>query len=108
MNGQEVVRRSQLMSRDAPEGLRVAFSTIVDVGRPDGTIARFPASYRLWYSSDDALVELIRQAGLASSLRTARTTWTRPMRPVSVGSWWSAVPVSDEGGIGLGAAPDAG
>ena len=26
------------------------------------------------------------------------------MRPVSVGSWWSAVPVSDEGGIGLGAA----
>ena len=65
MNGQEVVRRSQLMRREAPEGLRVAFSTIVDVGRPDGTIARFPASYRLWYSSDDALVELIRQAGLA-------------------------------------------
>jgi SAM-dependent methyltransferase len=65
MNGQEVVRRSQLMLREAPEGLRVAFSTIVDVGRPDGTIARFPASYRLWYSSDDALVELIRQAGLA-------------------------------------------
>ena len=65
MNGQEVVRRSQLMRRKAPEGLRVAFSTIVDVGRPDGTIARFPASYRLWYPSDDALVELVRQAGLA-------------------------------------------
>jgi SAM-dependent methyltransferase len=65
MNGQEVVRRSQLMRREAPEGLRVAFSTIVDVGRPDGTIARFPASYRLWYPSDDALVELVRQAGLA-------------------------------------------
>jgi len=65
MNGREVVRRSQLMRREAPEGLRVAFSTIVDVGRPDGTIARFPASYRLWYPSDDALVELVRQAGLA-------------------------------------------
>jgi hypothetical protein len=65
MNGQEVVRRSQLMRREAPEGLRVAFSTIVDVGRPDGTIARFPASHRLWYPSHDALVQLVRQAGLA-------------------------------------------
>ncbi|HEX6474744.1 MAG TPA: class I SAM-dependent methyltransferase [Candidatus Limnocylindria bacterium] len=65
MNGQEVVRRSQLMRREAPEGLRVAFSTIVDLGRPDGTIARFPASYRLWYPSDDALVALVREAGLA-------------------------------------------
>ena len=65
LNGKEVVRRSQLMRREAPEGLRVAFSTIVDVGRPDGTIARFPASYRLWYPLDDALVALVRQAGLA-------------------------------------------
>jgi SAM-dependent methyltransferase len=65
LNGQEVVRRSQLMRREAPEGLRVAFSTMVDVGRPDGTIARYPASYRLWYPSDDALVALIREAGLA-------------------------------------------
>jgi SAM-dependent methyltransferase len=65
MNGQEVVRRSQLMRREAPEGLRVAFSTIVDLGRPDGTIARFPASYRLWYPSDDALGAVIREAGLA-------------------------------------------
>jgi SAM-dependent methyltransferase len=65
MNGQEVVRRSQLMLREAPEGLRVAFSTMVDLGRPDGTIARYPASYRLWYPSDDALVALIREAGLA-------------------------------------------
>lgn len=65
MNGQEVVRRSQLIRREAPEGLRVAFSTIVDLGRPDGTIARFPASYRLWYPSDDALVALVREAGLA-------------------------------------------
>ena len=65
MHGQDVVRRSQLMRREAPEGLRVAFSTIVDLGRPDGTIARFPASYRLWYPWDDALAALIREAGLA-------------------------------------------
>jgi SAM-dependent methyltransferase len=65
LNGQEVVRRSQLMRREAPEGLRVAFSTIVDLGRPDGTIARFPASYRLWYPSDDALAALVREAGMA-------------------------------------------
>jgi SAM-dependent methyltransferase len=65
LDGQPVVRRSQLMRRQTPEGLRVAFSTIVDLGRPDGTIARLPASYRLWYSSDDALAAVIREAGLA-------------------------------------------
>ena len=61
----EVVRRSQLMVRQAPEGLRVVFSTIVDVGRPDGTIARLPASHRLWYPSSDALAALVGKAGLA-------------------------------------------
>jgi SAM-dependent methyltransferase len=68
MDGQPVVRRSQLQRRETPEGLRVAFSTIVDLGRPDGTIARLPASYRLWYSSDDALAAVIREAGLAIEL----------------------------------------
>jgi SAM-dependent methyltransferase len=68
VDGREVVRRSQLMRREAPEGLRVAFSTIVDLGRPDGTIARLPASHRLWYSSDDALAAVIREAGLAIEL----------------------------------------
>jgi SAM-dependent methyltransferase len=65
MDGREVVRRSQLLRREAPEGLHVAFSTIVDLGRPDGTIARLPASHRLWYSSDDALAAIIREAGMA-------------------------------------------
>jgi SAM-dependent methyltransferase len=65
MDGRAVVRRSQLLLREAPEGLRVAFSTIVDLGRPDGTIARLPASHRLWYSSDDALAAIIREAGMA-------------------------------------------
>jgi hypothetical protein len=65
MEGRAVVRRSHLLLREAPEGLRVAFSTIVDLGRPDGTIARLPASHRLWYSSDDALDAIIREAGMA-------------------------------------------
>ena len=68
MDGQTAVRRSQLMRRETPEGLRVAFSTIVDLGRPDGTIARLPASYRLWYSSYDVLAAMIGEAGLAIEL----------------------------------------
>jgi SAM-dependent methyltransferase len=64
----EYVRRSQLMVREAPEGLRVVFSTLVDVGRPDGTIARLPASHRLWYPSSDVLASLVREAGLVEEL----------------------------------------
>ncbi len=56
------------MVREAPEGLRVAFSTLVDVGRPDGTIARLPASHRLWYPSPVVLRTLVREAGLAEEL----------------------------------------
>jgi SAM-dependent methyltransferase len=65
LDGRPVVRRSQIMRRESPEGLRVSFSTIVDLGRPDGTIARLPASYRLWYSSYDVLAAVVREAGLA-------------------------------------------
>jgi SAM-dependent methyltransferase len=68
LGDRSVVRRSQLMRREAPEGLRVGFSTIVDVGRPDGTIARLPASYRLWYPFTDALSSLVREAGLVVEL----------------------------------------
>lgn len=68
VDGTEYVRRSQLMVREAPEGLRVVFSTLVDVGRPDGTIARLPASHRLWYPSPDVLRTLVREAGLAEEL----------------------------------------
>jgi SAM-dependent methyltransferase len=64
MDGLPVVRRSQLMRREAPEGLHVAFSTIVDLGRPDGTISRLPASHRLWYPSTDALAAIVREAGM--------------------------------------------
>lgn len=68
LHGRQVVRRSQLLRREAPEGLRVVFSTIVDVGQPDGTIARLPASHRLWYPFDEALTALVREAGLAVEL----------------------------------------
>ncbi len=68
VDGTEYVRRSQLMVREAPEGLRVAFSTLVDVGRPDGTIARLPASHRLWYPTPGVLNTLVREAGLADEL----------------------------------------
>lgn len=60
----EVVRRSQLLRREGPDGVAVAYSTLTDLVRPDGTITRLPASYRLWYPSSDALTALIEQAGL--------------------------------------------
>jgi hypothetical protein len=59
-----IIRRSQLMRRETPEGLRVIFSTVVDVEHRDGTMARLPASYRLWYPAPDALARLVRGAGL--------------------------------------------
>jgi len=65
IDGRKITRRSQLVRREAPEGLRVTLSTIVDAVRPDGTIARLPASYRLWYPSPDVLVQLVEAAGLA-------------------------------------------
>jgi hypothetical protein len=64
LGGREVVRRSALVRRETPEGLRVAFSTIADAVQPDGTIARLPASHELWYPSPEALAALVRQAGM--------------------------------------------
>jgi SAM-dependent methyltransferase len=60
----EVVRRSQLLRREAPEGLRVAYSTIVDVQRGDGTMTRVSAGFPLWYPSSEALIRLVEEAGL--------------------------------------------
>jgi SAM-dependent methyltransferase len=64
MDGDRVVRRSRLLRREGPDGLYVAFSTIVDRMRPDGTIARLPAGFRLWYPYPAQLVELLNGAGL--------------------------------------------
>ncbi|HYI65929.1 MAG TPA: class I SAM-dependent methyltransferase [Candidatus Limnocylindrales bacterium] len=63
--GRRMVRRSRLERRETPEGLRVAYSTLTDIVRPDGTIARLPASWRLWYPSPVALVALAAEAELA-------------------------------------------
>jgi len=60
-----IVRRSRLERRETPEGLRVAYATLTDVVRGDGTIARLPASFRLWYPSAAALVALAAEAELA-------------------------------------------
>jgi SAM-dependent methyltransferase len=68
LHGREVVRRSELVRRESPEGLRVAFSTIADAVQPDGTIARLPASHELWYPSPEALAALVRQAGMVVEL----------------------------------------
>lgn len=68
MGGREVVRRSELVRRESPEGLRVAFSTIADAVQPDGTIARLPASHQLWYPSPEALAALVKQAGMVVEL----------------------------------------
>jgi SAM-dependent methyltransferase len=59
-----VVRRSRLERHETPEGLRVAYTTLTDLVEADGTIARLPASFRLWYPSPTALVALAEQAGL--------------------------------------------
>jgi SAM-dependent methyltransferase len=63
--GRRVVRRSRLERRETPEGLRVAYATLTDVVGADGTIARLPASFRLWYPSAAAVVALVAEAGLA-------------------------------------------
>jgi len=68
LDGREVVRRSELVRRESPEGLRVAFSTIADAVQPDGTIARLPASHELWYPSPEALSALVMQAGMVVEL----------------------------------------
>jgi SAM-dependent methyltransferase len=62
--GRRVVRRSRLERRETPEGLRVDYATLTDLVEPDGTIARLPASFRLWYPSPTAIVELAAEAGL--------------------------------------------
>jgi SAM-dependent methyltransferase len=59
-----VVRRSRLVRTEAPEGLRVEYATLTDVVGADGTIARLPAGFRLWYPSPSALIGLAREAEL--------------------------------------------
>jgi SAM-dependent methyltransferase len=64
MGERHVVRRSRLSLNESPEGLRVDYSTLTDVVEPDGTIARLPAGFRLWYPSPSALIALAEEAQL--------------------------------------------
>ena len=59
-----IVRRSALTRRETPEGLRVDYATLTDLVEADGTIARLPASFRLWYPSPSATVALADEADL--------------------------------------------
>ncbi|MGH2417495.1 MAG: class I SAM-dependent methyltransferase [Candidatus Limnocylindria bacterium] len=63
-DGRRIVRRSRIERRETPEGLRVSYATLTDVVRADGTIARLPASFRLWYPSPAMLVALAAEAEL--------------------------------------------
>jgi len=65
MGDRRVVRRSRLVRHESPEGLRVDYATLTDLVEADGTIARLPAGFRLWYPSPGALVGLAEEAGLA-------------------------------------------
>lgn len=65
LGDRRVVRRSQLVRREVPEGLRVEYSTLTDLLGPDGTIARLPAGFRLWYPSVRALVGLVEEARMS-------------------------------------------
>ena len=62
--GRRIVRRSRIERRETPEGLRVSYATLTDVVQGDGTIARLPASFRLWYPSPAVLVALAAEAEL--------------------------------------------
>jgi SAM-dependent methyltransferase len=65
LGDRRVVRRSSLVRRTTPEGLRVEYSTLTDLVGADGTIARLPAGFRLWYPSVHALIGLADEARLA-------------------------------------------
>ncbi|HEX2883889.1 MAG TPA: class I SAM-dependent methyltransferase [Candidatus Limnocylindria bacterium] len=64
-----IVRRSALTRRETPEGLRVDYATLTDLVEADGTIARLPASFRLWYPEPTALIGLAAEAGLVAEAR---------------------------------------
>ena len=64
LGDRRVVRRSRLDRREAPEGLRVEYSTLTDIVEADGTITRLPAGFRLWYPSPEVTVALAGEANL--------------------------------------------
>ena len=59
-----IVRRSQLERWQEADGLRVAYATLTERQRPDGTIGSLPASFRLWYPSVESITQAAANAGL--------------------------------------------
>lgn len=68
LGGVTVTRRSRLMRQKRADETVVVLSTMTDVAHADGTFARLPAAFRLWYPSYVQLEDLVRRAGLAVSL----------------------------------------
>lgn len=68
LHGRRLTRYSQLLRQKAGDGVRVAFSTLVEAVEADGTISRLPASYRLWYPSLRELERLVGAAGMSVQL----------------------------------------
>lgn len=60
-----IIRRSQLERWDETDGLRVAYATLTERRRADGTIRSLPASFRLWYPSMESIAQAAATAGLA-------------------------------------------
>jgi SAM-dependent methyltransferase len=64
LGDRRVIRRSSLERHEAPEGLRVEYRTLTDLVEADGTIARLPAGFRLWYPSPSTIIDLAAEANL--------------------------------------------
>jgi SAM-dependent methyltransferase len=94
-----VVRRSSLTLNEVPEGLRVAYATLTDLVGADGTIARVPASFRLWYPSPSTVAALAAEAGL----EVEAAFGSHDLAPLDEGSERCIVvlrPASDGPGVG--------
>ncbi len=68
IRGEQVVRRSQLERWDEADGMRVAYATISERRRADGTIGSLPASFQLWYPSIESIERAAATAGLIIDL----------------------------------------
>ena len=64
VDGRRVLRRSRIDVSETADGLRVAYETLTDLEGPDGTMARLPARFRLWYPSPSELFTLANEADL--------------------------------------------
>ncbi len=64
LDGRRVRRSSRIERELAPDGVRVTYDTFTDLEDPDGTIARLPARFRLWYPSPSTLSVIANEAGL--------------------------------------------